>query len=90
MVLAADPSVLLLDEPTAGVSVEETAPLVDLIKQVHRSGKTVVMVEHRMEFVVDVSDRIAVMHQGKILTVGAPEAVMADPTVRTAYLGTEA
>jgi branched-chain amino acid transport system ATP-binding protein len=90
MVLAADPSVLLLDEPTAGVSVEETAPLVDLIKQVHRSGKTVVMVEHRMEFVVDVSDRIAVMHQGKILTVGAPEAVMADPSVRTAYLGTEA
>lgn len=89
MVLAGEPSVLLLDEPTAGVSVEETAPLVDLIRQVHQSGKTVVMVEHRMEFVVDVSDRIAVMHQGKILTVGSPAEVMADPTVRTAYLGSE-
>ena len=89
MVLAGDPSVLLLDEPTAGVSVEETAPLVELIRQVHAAGKTVLMVEHRMEFVVDVSDRIAVMHQGSILTVGTPAEVMADPTVRTAYLGTE-
>jgi branched-chain amino acid transport system ATP-binding protein len=90
MVLAADPAVLLLDEPTAGVSVEETQPLVDLIRQVHDSGKTVVMVEHRMEFVVDVSDRIAVMHRGRILTTGTPETVMADQTVRTAYLGAEA
>lgn len=87
MVLAAEPAVLLLDEPTAGVSVEETEPLVNLIREVHREGKTVVMVEHRMEFVVDVSDRIAVMHRGQILTVGSPEAVMADQTVRTAYLG---
>ncbi|MFP5332810.1 MAG: ABC transporter ATP-binding protein [Acidimicrobiia bacterium] len=89
MVLAADPAVLLLDEPTAGVSVEETQPLVDLIREVHRAGKTVVMVEHRMEFVVDVSDRIAVMHRGQILTVGSPDDVMADQTVRTAYLGAE-
>ena len=89
MVLAAEPAVLLLDEPTAGVSVEETEPLVNLIREVHREGKTVVMVEHRMEFVVDVSDRIAVMHRGQILTVGSPEAVMADQTVRTAYLGEE-
>ena len=89
MVLAAEPAVLLLDEPTAGVSVEETEPLVDLIREVHREGKTVVMVEHRMEFVVDVSDRIAVMHRGQILTLGTPDAVMADQTVRTAYLGEE-
>lgn len=89
MVLAAEPAVLLLDEPTAGVSVEETEPLVNLIREVHREGKTVVMVEHRMEFVVDVSDRIAVMHRGQILTLGSPEAVMADQTVRTAYLGEE-
>lgn len=90
MVLAADPAVLLLDEPTAGVSVEETEPLVNLIREVHHAGKTVVMVEHRMEFVVDVSDRIAVMHRGKILTAGPPQAVMADQTVRSAYLGDEA
>lgn len=90
MVVAGDPAVLLLDEPTAGVSVEETEPLVALIRDIHRSGRTIVMVEHRMEFVVDVSDRIAVMHQGRILTVGSPESVMADSAVRTAYLGTGA
>jgi len=87
VVLAAQPAVLLLDEPTAGVSLEETGPLVELIRAVHASGKTVVMVEHRMEFVVDVSDRVAVMHEGKLLTVGTPEQVMADETVRSAYLG---
>src|SRR5690606_24209694 len=58
MVLAADPDVLLLDEPTAGVSVEETLPFVEVIQTVHRSGKAILMVEHRMEFVVDVSERI--------------------------------
>ncbi|MGI8823783.1 MAG: ABC transporter ATP-binding protein [Acidimicrobiia bacterium] len=87
VVLAADPKVLLLDEPTAGVSVEETVPLVELIQSVHRAGTAILMVEHRMEFVVDVSDRIAVMHQGMLLTAGTPAEVMADETVRTAYLG---
>lgn len=87
VVLAAEPKVLLLDEPTAGVSVEETQPLVDLIRDVHQSGTTIVMVEHRMEFVVDISDRIAVMHEGRLLTVGTPDHVMADETVRSAYLG---
>ena len=87
MVLAADPELLLLDEPTAGVSAEETAPLVEVIQDVHRSGRAIVMVEHRMEFVVHVSERIAVMHEGKLLTVGSPTEVMADERVRTAYLG---
>ncbi len=87
VVLASDAQVLLLDEPTAGVSVEETRPLVDLIHDVHKGGATIVMVEHRMEFVVDVSDRIAVMHEGSLLTVGTPAAVMADERVRSAYLG---
>ncbi len=87
VVLAARPGVLLLDEPTAGVSVEETRPLVDLIQSVHQSGTAIVMVEHRMEFVVDVSERIAVMHEGTLLTVGHPDEVMADDRVRTAYLG---
>lgn len=87
LVLAADPQVLLLDEPTAGVSVEETQPLVDVIQTVHRGGKAIVMVEHRMEFVVGVSERIAVMHEGRLLTVGTPDEVMGDDRVRTAYLG---
>jgi branched-chain amino acid transport system ATP-binding protein len=87
LLLCADPDVLLLDEPTAGVSVEEVEPLVDVIRGVHARGRTVVMVEHRMELVVDVSDRIAVLHNGRMLTVGDPDAVMADPVVQSAYLG---
>lgn len=87
MVLAGDPGVILLDEPTAGVSVEDTRPLVDLIQQLHEHGLTVVMVEHRMEFVIDVSDRVAVMHEGRLLTSGTPDEVMADERVRDAYLG---
>lgn len=87
LVLAGGPDVLLLDEPTAGVSVDETRPLVELIREVHGRGKTVIMVEHRMEFVVDVSDRIAVMHEGRMLTTGTPDEVMADERVRSAYLG---
>ena len=87
MVMAADPAVLLLDEPTAGVSAEDTGPLVELIQRLHQAGTTIVMVEHRREVVVEVSDRIAVMHEGGLLTQGTPEAVMADATVRSAYLG---
>lgn len=87
LLLCSAPQVLLLDEPTAGVSVEEVEPLVRVIKDVNARGRTVVMVEHRMELVVDVSDRIAVLHNGGLLTVGSPAAVMADPTVQSAYLG---
>ncbi len=87
LLLCTGPEVLLLDEPTAGVSVEEVDPLVRVIRDVHAGGRTVVMVEHRMELVVDASDRIAVLHNGRLLTVGDPEAVMADATVQSAYLG---
>jgi branched-chain amino acid transport system ATP-binding protein len=90
LVLVAEPRVLLLDEPTAGVSVEETRPLMDLIGHVHEAGTSIVMVEHRMEFVVDVSDRIAVMHEGALLMSGTPAEVMADARVRDAYLGRRA
>jgi branched-chain amino acid transport system ATP-binding protein len=87
LLLCSDPDVLLLDEPTAGVSVEEVEPLVAVIRRVHEAGRTVVMVEHRMELVVEASDRIAVLHNGRLLTAGAPEEVMADPIVQSAYLG---
>jgi branched-chain amino acid transport system ATP-binding protein len=89
VVLCGDPQVLLLDEPTAGVSVEEVDPLVRVVRDVHERGRTVVMVEHHMELVVDVSDRIAVMHQGRLLVCDVPEVVMADRTVQDAYLGAE-
>lgn len=87
IVLCGDPAVLLLDEPTAGVSAEEVQPLVDVVRQVHAAGRTVVMVEHHMELVTGLSDRIAVMHRGRLLICDVPPVVMADPTVREAYLG---
>jgi branched-chain amino acid transport system ATP-binding protein len=87
LLLCSKPDLLLLDEPTAGVSVEEVDPLVAVIRDVHARGRAVVMVEHRMELVVDVSDRIAVLHNGRLLTVGSPDEVMADATVQSAYLG---
>ncbi|GIU92634.1 MAG: ABC transporter ATP-binding protein [Acidimicrobiia bacterium] len=87
VVMARDPAVLLLDEPTAGVGAEETEGLIGVIRDLHGSGKTVVMIEHRIEFVVDVSERIAVLDQGRLLTCDRPEAVMVDPRVRSAYLG---
>jgi branched-chain amino acid transport system ATP-binding protein len=87
VLLCGDPDVLLLDEPTAGVSAEEVAPLVDVVRGVHERGRTVVMVEHRIELVLDVSDRIAVVHHGELLVCDTPDAVMANPVVQEAYLG---
>lgn len=88
MLLAGDPRIILLDEPMAGVSVEEVDGLVELIGAVHREGKkTVLMVEHRMEVVVGLAERIAVMHHGSLLAFDVPDAVMANETVQSAYLG---
>jgi branched-chain amino acid transport system ATP-binding protein len=88
MLLAGRPDVILLDEPMAGVSVEDVDELVELIGSVHRDeGKTVLMVEHRMEVVIGLAQRIAVMHHGALLAFDEPEAVMANQTVQTAYLG---
>ena len=87
MLLAARPEVILLDEPMAGVSAEDVDELVELIRIVHRTGTTVLMVEHRMEVVVGLAERIAVMHHGSLLAFDEPAAVMANETVQTAYLG---
>jgi branched-chain amino acid transport system ATP-binding protein len=90
MLLAGDPRVILLDEPMAGVSAEDVPELVELIRSVHAErGKTVLMVEHHMEVVTGLADRIAVMHHGALLACDTPEAIMADPTVQAAYLGEE-
>ena len=83
-----DARVILLDEPMAGVSVEDVDGLVEVIRSVHADeGRTVLMVEHRMEVVVGLAQRIAVMHHGALLAFDTPERVMADETVQTAYLG---
>jgi branched-chain amino acid transport system ATP-binding protein len=88
MLLAADKQVILLDEPMAGVSAEEVEGLTELIRTVHREeGRTVLMVEHHMEVVTGVAERIAVMHHGALLACDTPQAVMANETVQQAYLG---
>ena len=88
MLLAGDPRVILLDEPMAGVSVEDVDGLVEVIRSVHADeGRTVLMVEHRMEVVIGLAERIAVMHHGALLAFDTPDRVMADETVQTAYLG---
>ena len=88
MLLASRPDVILLDEPMAGVSAEDVDELVELIRSVHREeGKTVLMVEHRMEVVIGLAEKIAVMHHGSLLAFDEPAAVMANETVQTAYLG---
>jgi branched-chain amino acid transport system ATP-binding protein len=82
--------VLLLDEPTSGLSVEHVAGMIDVIRSLHREqGKAILMVEHRMDAVIGLSDRVAVMHQGKLLRIDTPANVMADPVVQEAYLGPE-
>ena len=88
MVLAGESRVILLDEPMAGISHEDVEGLVQLIRAVHQEeGKTVLLVEHRMEVVLGLAERIAVMHHGALLAFDEPTAVMANQTVQTAYLG---
>jgi branched-chain amino acid transport system ATP-binding protein len=88
ILLAPDPELLLLDEPTAGMASEQVPELIGTIHAVRRAGnKTIVMVEHNMNVVMNISDRITVMHQGAVLIHGTPAEVAADKTVQSAYLG---
>jgi branched-chain amino acid transport system ATP-binding protein len=87
MVLAGHSRVIMLDEPMAGVSMEDVPELVELIRSVHVEGKTVLMVEHHMEVVTGLAQRIAVLHHGSLLAVDTPEAIMRNQTVQQAYLG---
>jgi branched-chain amino acid transport system ATP-binding protein len=88
MTLATGAEIILLDEPTAGMSREETAHVVDLIREV-TSGKTLMMVEHDMSVVFGLCDRISVLVYGTILATGTPDEIRANSQVRDAYLGTE-
>lgn len=88
MILAPDPEVLMLDEPTAGMAAEQVPELLGLIQSIQADGaKTVVLVEHNMSVVMRVSDRITVMHQGRVLAEGTPAEISANSEVQTAYLG---
>ncbi|VCU72003.1 Lipopolysaccharide export system ATP-binding protein LptB [Pigmentiphaga humi] len=86
MVLATDASVLLLDEPTAGMSRTEAARMSALLREACR-GRTVLIVEHDMQVVFELADRISVMVRGEMIATGTPDRIRADPAVRRAYLG---
>jgi branched-chain amino acid transport system ATP-binding protein len=84
--LASDPVLLLLDEPTAGMSPEETDETMVLIRELARA-RTVVLVEHKMKLVMGISDRVTVLHQGQVLADGTPEEIRANRRVQETYLG---
>lgn len=88
IILAPDPKLLLLDEPTAGMAAEQVPEMMKLINQVREAGnKTIVLVEHNMSVVMNISDRITVMHMGRVLAEGTPTEIAANPEVQSAYLG---
>lgn len=88
MLLASDPELLLLDEPTAGMAGEQVPALMALIQEIKAAGnKTIILVEHNMNVVMNVSDTITVMHYGAVLAEGSPAEISANETVQEAYLG---
>jgi branched-chain amino acid transport system ATP-binding protein len=84
--LAAGPRVLLLDEPAAGLSPEETRRMVALVRAL-KGRYTIVLIEHKIDIIMSVSDRISVMHFGRLIAEGTPGEIQRDPEVRRAYLG---
>ncbi len=88
ILLALEPEVFMFDEPTAGMSVDEVPNVLFLIEELKKMGdKTILLVEHKMDVVRSLADRIIVLHQGELVADGAPDEVIASPIVQEAYLG---
>lgn len=87
MATALDPEMLLLDEPAAGMSVQESEQTAEYIKQLNQEGITLVVIEHDIDFVRSIAQSVTVLHQGEVLTQGSIDEVEQDPDVRRIYLG---
>jgi branched-chain amino acid transport system ATP-binding protein len=88
--LAMDPKVLLLDEPVAGMNLEETEDMARHLLEIRESlGVATILIEHQLDLVMDLADRVMVLDFGEVAAVGTPQQVRADPRVATAYLGVE-
>jgi branched-chain amino acid transport system ATP-binding protein len=88
IMLACDPELLLFDEPTAGMSSEQVPELIEIINKIlHQGERTAILVEHRMDMVMSISDIITVMNQGRLLAEGAPSEIATNKQVQIAYLG---
>ncbi len=88
LLIALDPKVFMFDEPTAGMSVDEVPVVLDLIRGLKaRKDVVILLVEHKMDVVRELSDRIVVLHNGQLVADGEPSAVIASPVVQQAYLG---
>src|SRR5690606_19517445 len=85
--LAFDPELLLLDEPLAGLNYSEAGRMADTIAELHREGRTVLLVEHNLGEVTRISERLIVLNNGSVLASGKPDEVMQRDDVRAAYLG---